>query len=201
MQWQYSAKRYYMVLGSKIPIQISSKACIYAAVLLMAVPFPWLLSWVIAAVWHELCHCIALILCSKNIDGIVIDVYGAKIHAAALEPAQTVFSALAGPLGGCLLIFLYHHFPRVSICALCQTIVNLLPIFPLDGGRALFAFFQMLFTETQLKIISNTIQVLILGVLTIISILSVFVWNLGLLPLILTVSLVIRTKKRKIPCK
>lgn len=48
-----------------------------------------------------------------------------------------ILSALAGPAGSFLLLSLYRVAPHIAICGLIQGMYNLLPVYPLDGGRAL----------------------------------------------------------------
>ena len=54
-----------------------------------------------------------------------------------LTPGREALCALAGPLGSFSLLFLGAYFPEATICGFVQGAYNLLPIFPLDGGRAL----------------------------------------------------------------
>ena len=50
---------------------------------------------------------------------------------------RELLAVLAGPAGSLLLLSLYRVLPRVAVCAAVQGFYNLLPIEPLDGGRAL----------------------------------------------------------------
>lgn len=62
-----------------------------------------------------------------------------QIHTGDMSPAEAVICALSGPLGGLLLTLTIGYLPRLALCALVQSIFNLLPFYPLDGGRALRA--------------------------------------------------------------
>ena len=54
-----------------------------------------------------------------------------------MSGGREVVCILAGPLGGLSLLLLCRRFPRVAICGMLQSVYNVLPIYPLDGGRAL----------------------------------------------------------------
>jgi len=175
-------------------------ACVYLSLILLAIPVRWVLAWMAAAAFHELFHCIALRLCKKEIERIDIGIHGAKIRTSDLSPGQIVFCAFAGPLGGILLL-LFHVFPRVALCAFVQTLFNLIPILPLDGGQALHGILQLVLPDRWIETTYKAIETLIFAALITISIMATVSWKLGILPLLLTAALAIRRKKRKIPCK
>lgn len=54
-----------------------------------------------------------------------------------MSTGRELIAVLAGPAASLLLLSLVRVFPRVAICGLIQGIYNLLPIYPLDGGKAL----------------------------------------------------------------
>ena len=189
-----------MAQGSRIRISFSPIACVYLSLILLAIPVSWVLAWLAAAAFHELFHCIALRLCKKDIESIDIGIHGAKIRTSDLSPGQIVFCAFAGPLGGILLL-LFRVFPRVAVCAFVQTLFNLIPILPLDGGQALHGLLRLVLPERRIETTYKAIETLIFAALITISILAAFLWKLGILPLLLTAALTIRRKKRKIPCK
>jgi Zn-dependent protease len=68
-----------------------------------------------------------------------------------MQPRQEMLCALAGPLGGLSLLFLLRTFPEVAICALVQSVFNLLPVYPFDGGRALLAIIRIRRRKTPCK--------------------------------------------------
>lgn len=45
--------------------------------------------------------------------------------------------ALAGPVGSFSVVLLAEYFPEAALFGLVQGLYNLLPVYPLDGGRIL----------------------------------------------------------------
>ena len=102
----------------------------------MLVPFKWLSAWVFAAVFHEFGHAIAVSMSGHRIHCLDISFIGARIITDDLGRDEW-YCALAGPAFGLLLGLMIQIFPRLGMCAIFQSFVNLLPIYPMDGGRAI----------------------------------------------------------------
>ena len=195
------AKRSYMVPDSKFSVTITPNTCIYAAIILLVVPLPWCFAWLLCTFCHEFFHCLALLLFEKPIESITFDTLGAQIKTTQLRPVETVICALAGPFSGFLLMLLCRKIPQVALCAFFQTAFNLLPLCPLDGGRALEGLVSLLLPEKWISPVMKILEVTVFSLLFAIGVLSVLVWKLGIVPLMITAFLLIQRKKRKIPCK
>ena len=63
---------------------------------------------------------------------------GAAIDAVLPGQGRELLAVLAGPVGSLLLLGVHRWFPRLALCGLVQGLFNLLPVRPLDGGRALY---------------------------------------------------------------
>ena len=126
-----------------MPIFLEGNACLMGALLLLTLPFPWLMAAIAAAVFHEMCHIGALYLMKTPPVAIRIGFRGAVIQTAPLDPKESLLCAAAGPIGSLLLFFLIHVFPRLALCAAVQGLFNLLPVYPLDGGRILRACMEL----------------------------------------------------------
>lgn len=124
-------------------VEAAPSACVLAALLLLTLPLRWLLAAVFAAGVHEMCHVLALRLCGGRIFRIRIGPAGAALETDSLSFPREMLCALAGPAGSFLLLFLGKRFPEAAVCGAVQGIYNLLPIYPLDGGRALRCFLGM----------------------------------------------------------
>lgn len=118
-------------------MELSPFACLLGAMLLLILPLPWLAAAVAAASIHEAGHLLALRLLGAETRKIQVGPTGAKIHTAFSEPWRELICAAAGPAASLLLLLAARHFPRIALCGFVQGGYNLLPIYPLDGGRML----------------------------------------------------------------
>jgi len=118
-------------------IHLDDRVWIIWALWILLIPARWLLGSAAAACVHEAGHILAVLLLGGNVQRIVIGPFGAKIHAEGVEGVREALCALAGPVGSFLCLLLIRTFPVFGLCALVQGCFNLLPVYPLDGGRAL----------------------------------------------------------------
>ena len=190
-----------MAPDSNFSITITSGACIYWAILLLVIPLPWAFAWLCAAAFHELSHCVALLLCRKRIEQIHINTHGAQIHTEYLCPATTILCALAGPMGGLLLTGLGTHCPRLTICAMIQTAFNLLPVFPLDGGRALGGILRLLLSESCVTAICKLIGITTVSIFVTLCLIAAFLLRCALLLLLPICVITAIYMERKFSCK
>ena len=104
---------------------------------LMVLLFPvrFLAGVLLAAVIHELGHLTAIRLTGGRVRAIWLHAGGARIETAPMEPGQAILCALAGPGAGALTVLAWRWFPELAVAGLVQTIFNLIPIYPLDGGQ------------------------------------------------------------------
>ena len=107
------------------------------ALMLLLFPLRFLVGVLLAALIHELGHLLALKISGGRVLSIRLRSFGARIEAAPMSPGRTALCALAGPAAGALTIFAWKSFPELALAGLVQTVFNLLPVYPLDGGRAL----------------------------------------------------------------
>ncbi len=126
--------------------KVSVKSAMYivlpAAMLLL--PLRWVLAWLLAVTVHEFGHFMALKLCRVPVYAIEIAPTGVKMTTGELRGREALLCALAGPIFGLSLTLFAKFIPCTAFCGFLQGMFNLLPIYPLDGGRALRAILQKL---------------------------------------------------------
>ena len=164
---------------------------------LLFVSIPWLLAWLTAAAIHEICHILALRLCDCEIDSVRIGPGGAKIQGEIPQGISGMVCALAGPAGGLLLLAFLHIIPRVALCGLFQSVYNLLPIYPLDGGRALQGLLTQAFGNQRGKLFSRIIGYLFLALLFGVSLYAAVGLKFGIWLMFPTLALIFKNT----PCK
>ena len=190
-----------MVQGTRVSIEIAPQAYLVAAATLLFIPLRWISAWVVAAAVHECFHIFALMICKKKIFGLQVGMAGAIIHAEEMKTGECLFCSLAGPCGALLLLLIAPLFPRMAVCAFVQSVFNLIPVLPLDGGHALQCILQMVFTESITQAILQWItRVVILILILLIALSAVFLKN-GMTPGVFAVCLLLKLVRIKIPCK
>ena len=176
---------------------IETPALLLLALLLLTVPLNWLLAALAAGAFHELCHYIALRLLGGRAEGFALGPTGAVLRVTGLTSWREALCALAGPLGGLALLPLYRVLPRLALCAAAQSCFNLLPIYPLDGGRALFGLLSAFLPEQTAMVWLRRVEIiaccLVLGLC--------LGFRLGLFPVFVAFVVLARAFLRKIPCK
>ena len=118
-------------------LRLDDRVWILWALWILLIPAPWLLGAVAAACVHELCHIAMILFLGGKVRRIRIGPVGAKIHTDGIYGSREALCALAGPFGSFLCLLFLRRFPEFGLCGLIQGCFNLLPIYPLDGGRVI----------------------------------------------------------------
>ena len=118
-------------------IRIDASFYIGMSAYLLLMPLPWVAGAVLAGAVHELGHIAAIRLSGGQVFELRLGAFGARIETEHMEGKRGLLCARAGPGAGALVCLMWKVFPQAAVCAGVQTLFNLLPIYPFDGGRAL----------------------------------------------------------------
>ena len=171
-------------------IEVTAGFCILWAFLLLVLPLHLLLAAMGAALFHELCHGLAIYATGGKITRLTVGAGGMVMETTPMPPGREALCALAGPGGSFLLACLYPWIPLAAVCALVQGCFNILPLYPLDGGRAMKCLLEWLF-PVQAEKIGKLMEILTLVLLFVLAIRvgngAILAWGMLVM--------------RKIPCK
>ena len=174
-------------------IRVEPQAYILAALWLLILPWNWALGALTAAAVHEMAHILTVYLTGGRLLELRIGGCGAVMRTSPMGAPEEAVCALAGPLCSFSLAFLSRVFPEAALWGFAQGLFNLLPFYPLDGGRALRAVLP----EPVFRGVEASALVILTGV----GIYAALGLNLGPVGLIPAIAVIIRLLTRKIPCK
>ena len=171
----------------------------------------------IFAIIHELSHMIIGIMLGFKPEKIELNPlglslafkpnwndYNIKIKKSNSYEIKKIIVALAGPISNLAiavviaLITEASHFTYLVFYAnLLIAIFNLLPIYPLDGGRALKGIFHIMFGKWKAKKMINDISFVITIILTAVSSIAIYYYkNLAILVILVYIwTIVIKADK------
>jgi len=164
----------------RFSLEVRPGAVVLLSGLYFLLPLRWYARLALTVTVHELGHVAALILCGAQVCGLRMEGCGLVLRCTPPEGAlRTVTAALAGPAAGAGLFCILRGLGYIA-CAelsLLFSCVNLLPVLPLDGGRALYAALSALAAERTLDVLGLVLPValMVLG-------LALFARGFGLAP-------------------
>ena len=174
--------------GSKyFSISVQNSVLYIAPVLLLLLPLRWLVAAVFAACIHEFWHVLAIRLMDGRILEIRVGATGAVIETEPLSNTKEMLASLAGPAGSLSLLLFARWFPCTAFCALVHALYNLLPLYPLDGGRALECLLSKLFPPQLARRACNVIEggtIVLFAVLLAMLRINLLFFLIALIPLI-----------------
>lgn len=158
--------------------------------------FPFLL----AVTLHEAGHLLALRGMHAQVHKVSFQLTGAVIHTQPLRYPQELLAAAAGPTVNllCTLFFL-HKNPAFALVNLLLLLFNLLPLYPLDGGRIVRALVHMLLNDTAARIVEKLVTTVCLAAVAACAVYLTCVWHAGPWPIIVCVLLILRAVETSLP--
>lgn len=119
--------------------------------------------------------------------------YNEKIKKANIYELKKIFVAIAGPLTNIIMILLFTNLnielglkQTIIYANLLITIFNLMPIYPLDGGRILKGVLHIAFGNWKSKKYISEISIIFMILLTAISSIGIYYFeNIAILFIVL----------------
>lgn len=179
-------------------LRFDNRVWLLWAVWILLLPLKWIFAAAAAACIHEVCHIAAVLLLGGRVRGITVAPLGAVIEVEGVHGYREILCTLAGPVGSFLLMSLIHRFPLLGLCGLVQGVFNLLPVYPLDGGRALAGFLEAT-VPNQAGMISLWIERIVFFLLMALVIFVSLRYSLGFFPVMFCVLMIINARLRKRP--
>ncbi len=173
----------------------------FVAISVYLLPIRWLWGWLAAVALHEVSHYLALKACGVGVLSCEIGPVGAVIETDSMKWWQEFLSTLAGPLGGSTLILVAKYVPQAAVCALLHSVYNLLPLYPLDGGRLLRCIIGAILKPNTASRICKTVDWTVLTLILTAAAYFSLVRRMGLIWLAAAGILFIRTTIVKLSCK
>ena len=94
--------------------------------------------FLLSSACHEIGHLLTMRLFGVPVLSVRLGGAGAVIEAIFPDYKKEILCALAGPVAGVILgLLLLRSLPQMAMVSLFLSAVNLLPLYPLDGGRIL----------------------------------------------------------------
>lgn len=182
-------------------IKLDPNFLLYLACIILLIPFRLIVAWTVAVTVHELSHLAALKACKVGIRSVRVRASGVLIDTEPMENLKESICAAAGPLGGLSLLFVARWLPCAAVLACVHSLYNLLPIFPLDGGRALRCVLIKLCGIRLGERLSAGISFIVICLISIFVIYLSWILRFPTLALCFIGSMLIRRYHRKFPCK
>jgi Zn-dependent protease len=158
--------------------------------------FPFLLAIAV----HEAGHLLALRAMRARIHKLRLDITGAVLETEPLRYSHELIVALAGPAVNFLCVLTCSQkYPLFALVNFCLLFYNLLPFYPLDGGRILRALLHLLLSDRAADGVEKIVCIACGLSLTLFSVYLTCVWHAGLWPVLVCLFLFLRVAESAIP--
>ena len=111
--------------------------------------------YLFSLLWHEVGHLIAIKICHLKVDRCTLYPFGGEIRlkqAFTTTPRQRLLIALGGPVATLCILFACFFISHPLIGDILKLnsfllLINLFPIWPLDGGRIFVAICEIIWKQ------------------------------------------------------
>lgn len=142
---------------------------------------------------HELVHAAVLLLLGGGIESVRLSFAQVELRTGLLSDRTELWSTAAGPGINLLCGWLFRRWmPAFAAVSLLLALFNLLPVWPLDGGRVLRCALLARLPVVQAEHVSEIVSFASCGVLLLAGLVLTFIKKAGLWPLGTAVYLTVR---------
>lgn len=142
---------------------------------------------------HELAHAAVLLLLGGGIESVRLSFAQVELRTGLLSDRTELWSTAAGPGINLLCGWLFRRWmPAFAAVSLLLALFNLLPVWPLDGGRVLRCALLARLPVVQAEHVSEIVSFASCGVLLLAGLVLTFIKKAGLWPLGTAVYLTVR---------
>ncbi|MBP3413086.1 MAG: hypothetical protein J6K89_07465 [Oscillospiraceae bacterium] len=156
--------------------------------------------FVFSVVCHELAHIAVAVVLKKKVYEIFVGINGCQIRMDPMDYKQELLVAVAGPFANFILFMIGARLdPLLCLTNLVLLGYNLLPIYPLDGGRILRGILRIMIPITWAELVE---KLCVLGCFSVIVYFAVYlccVLHAGLWPVLLCGFLIYRLGETILP--
>lgn len=126
---------------------------------------------VASALWHEIWHIIVLKLSGGGVQKLTVRGFQMKLDITSVGYLKEAAVALAGPAASfiafavtavCCIFSLTKPILFIAVSNLSLFIVNIMPVYPLDGGRALYCLLCRKLSYEKATKLTKTVSLIFL---------------------------------------